>query len=58
MSSEQDRNWLLSRLDSVNENQVQFFIEKVDLLWGGGNGMPPQQARAAALILLCDKMNR
>ena len=51
-----DLLWLKKRLSHVNESQIEFFLEKCAVLWDGGNGMPPQQARAASLILLIDHM--
>ena len=54
--SEQDKNWLLVRLDHLNEDQIEYFIERAAIMFDGG--MPPQQARAAALIELVDFMRR
>ncbi len=49
-----DLLWLKKRLSHVNESQIEFFLERTAIMIDGG--MPPQQARAASLILLIDHM--
>ena len=49
-----DMLWLKRRMDHVNEEQIKYFLDRTAFFWDGG--MPTQQARAAALIELVDKM--
>jgi hypothetical protein len=49
-----DLIWLKRRLSHVNEEQVEYFLERVSVLCD--NGMDEKSARSAGLVLLCDHM--
>jgi len=51
-----NRDWIKRRLDFLNEDQINYFIEHVGVMMN--NGMDRSSARPAALILLIEYLRR